>query len=1044
MGASLKLISNGISSEYRDMIPQKLTLKNFLSYRDASLDFSGLHTACICGPNGAGKSSLLEAIAWSIWGHSRAGTEDDLIQIGETQMRVDFIFISHGNLYRVIRTRRRGQSGTLDFQIAPLEPDKKAEQIKFTALSQGGVRSTQQKILEHLRLDYDTFINSAYLRQGKADEFMLKRPSDRKEVLGSLLKLDEYDTLVEKAKDISKEYKFKIEQLEQTLTIGELETQKLPEIVAQMTQLEATLGKLQKQQESEQKQLQAYREQQQYRQTCEQLLEGQRQQYHGIKQECDRLQQEIIVTQTQLQQLDCIRQQQEEINAGIVEFQTLQATEETMSLQFQTHQKIQQQLRELQQQQQDKIHQLQRDKDTIETRLESLHKQEQEYQKVLVEQPEVEAGMAQLSQARLRLNELDKLQIEVTPILQEHQRIQGEIDRAQARLSARLDELYTSMHKMQNRLENNRPELEQELQNLHKIIGEIENKRTYQNRVTAKGQSRHNYLEKLAHQQHEYEAKLAELDKKMEMLGRSFSEENRGDSAPVCPLCDRPLDEHHWNLVMGKHQNQQQEIRDRLWIIREDLARSEQEIAALRVEYTTLQRQISNYEELREQRGQLQARLEGFGSDELQLQQWGDEASQIERSLSDGSHSATLYQQLQQLDLQLQELDYNEQSHALARNEEKRWRWAEMKQIQIRDSQQKLGQLQADKPPMVAQLQSALDQIIYLQTASELQQRIIQLKKQLNESGYNLEDHNQVRVRLREAQQWVRKAEQLKVAESQYPQIQQRLTELRQLNQVRSQDLSGVKSQILLLTKQLEDTPNPRLYISNLEGKIKQQRQQLDQYLSQLGKLQQQRIHLENLSQQQSQQKQELSEYRHQALIYKELAQAFGKNGIQALMIENVLPQLEAETNQILARLSANQLHVQFVTQRSGRSGSAKRKKAKLIDTLDILIADARGTRPYETYSGGEAFRINFAIRLALAKLLAQRAGCALQMLIIDEGFGTQDAEGCDRLIAAINAIAPDFSCILAVTHIPHLKEAFQAKIEVTKTATGSQLHLSV
>ena len=76
-------------------------------------------------------------------------------------------------------------------------------------------------------------------------------------------------------------------------------------------------------------------------------------------------------------------------------------------------------------------------------------------------------------------------------------------------------------------------------------------------------------------------------------------------------------------------------------------------------------------------------------------------------------------------------------------------------------------------------------------------------------------------------------------------------------------------------------------------------------------------------------------------------------------MIENVLPQLEAETNQILSRLSANQLHVQFITQRA----AASKKATKLIDTLDILIADVRGTRAYETYSGGEAFRINFAIR---------------------------------------------------------------------------------
>jgi exonuclease SbcC len=63
-------------------------------------------------------------------------------------------------------------------------------------------------------------------------------------------------------------------------------------------------------------------------------------------------------------------------------------------------------------------------------------------------------------------------------------------------------------------------------------------------------------------------------------------------------------------------------------------------------------------------------------------------------------------------------------------------------------------------------------------------------------------------------------------------------------------------------------------------------------------------------------------------------------------------------------------------------------------------------------------------------------------MLIIDEGFGTQDAEGCERLIAAINAIADNFTCILAVTHMPQFKEAFQQRIEVKKSSQGSQIYL--
>ncbi|MBX2865972.1 MAG: ATP-binding cassette family protein, partial [Leptolyngbyaceae cyanobacterium MAG.088] len=223
--------------------------------------------------------------------------------------------------------------------------------------------------------------------------------------------------------------------------------------------------------------------------------------------------------------------------------------------------------------------------------------------------------------------------------------------------------------------------------------------------------------------------------------------------------------------------------------------------------------------------------------------------------------------------------------------------------------------------------------------------------------------------------------------------------------------------------------------IQQLETTIAQLQTQREQQMGQLGRLEQQLQQLDALQQQVDQQRRQLYSHQHQLKVYQELQQAFGKNGIQALMIENLLPQLEAETNQILGRLSAHQLHVQFVTQRSGRK--------KLIDTLDILIADTQGTRAYETYSGGEAFRVNFAIRLALARILAQRSGMALQMLIIDEGFGTQDQAGCDRLVAAINAISPDFACILTVTHMPHFREAFQTRIDVTKTEIGSQVRLS-
>jgi exonuclease SbcC len=89
--------------------------------------------------------------------------------------------------------------------------------------------------------------------------------------------------------------------------------------------------------------------------------------------------------------------------------------------------------------------------------------------------------------------------------------------------------------------------------------------------------------------------------------------------------------------------------------------------------------------------------------------------------------------------------------------------------------------------------------------------------------------------------------------------------------------------------------------------------------------------------------------------------------------------------------------------------------------------------RDFAMFSGGEAFRIAFAVRLAMSKLLVRRAGARLETLVIDEGFGTQDPEGRERLIAAIQLAQREFRKILVITHLDDLKDAFATQIRVTK-----------
>ncbi|WP_309720773.1 SMC family ATPase [Armatimonas sp.] len=173
-------------------------------------------------------------------------------------------------------------------------------------------------------------------------------------------------------------------------------------------------------------------------------------------------------------------------------------------------------------------------------------------------------------------------------------------------------------------------------------------------------------------------------------------------------------------------------------------------------------------------------------------------------------------------------------------------------------------------------------------------------------------------------------------------------------------------------------------------------------------------------------------------LLYAELTAAFGKKGVQALIIENALPEIQEETNRLLGRMTNGAMRVAFETHREART-----KSASPIETLDIIIEDDLGTRAYEMYSGGEAFRVNLALRVALSKMLARRAGAPLQTLILDEGFGTQDPRGREAIAEALEAISEEFALILVITHVEELKDRFPTRIEISKGPEGSRFTLN-
>jgi exonuclease SbcC len=247
--------------------------------------------------------------------------------------------------------------------------------------------------------------------------------------------------------------------------------------------------------------------------------------------------------------------------------------------------------------------------------------------------------------------------------------------------------------------------------------------------------------------------------------------------------------------------------------------------------------------------------------------------------------------------------------------------------------------------------------------------------------------------------------------------------------------IANLGHEINCLDEKVSALPNLRFRIGQNQTALETSRKELSDAERSLATAEEQLRQLDSLSQEIEAMKKELADSDKQLVLLTDLANMFGKNGIQAMLIERSLPLLEDEANLILNRISEG-LSISLETQSANKTGGMR-------ETLDIVIADDQGQRSYENYSGGERFRVDFALRIALSKLLAHRAGARIETLVIDEGFGSQDAEGLQKLIECLQAITDEFKCILVISHIEDMKDAFLSRITVTKGPDGSHVEVA-
>lgn len=842
------------------MIPRKLSLTNFMCYRQATVDFTGIHVACLSGANGAGKSALLDGITWALWGKARARRDDELIRLGQSEMEVDFIFQHGDHLYRVVRKRRAGKRGQslLDFQVR--------DDGRWRSIAESTLRATQAKIERILRLDYETFVNSAFLRQGRADEFTVKTPAERKRVLGEILGLDIWAVYEERVKERLRAIRQELSLLEIRLGEIEIELARRPEYEAQV---------------------------------------------HATQAEVVELSAALQKAQEAWQAMEAARAELRHVRA-----QMEQATS--------------------------RVTQAQRERAALEQEREERQARLAEYEGILAQAEEIEKGFAAYQEA-----------------LEKEQALSGKLS-ALAELNERRNALWDQIREARHALEKEKERIAQQIQELKARLILPETRRQYEalgariaalHRLREQHEADRERLSQLAEEQAALRAENRTLKPEMQTLKERIDLLEQAEA--TCPLCGQPLSEADRQRLIeelratGKQKGDTYRAnRVRLEEISTERARLETEIAASEREIQTLPR-------LEREAATLAERIRAGEEAAKALKAAQAELGRIEAVLAAEAYAPEARRELEAILAQAAELGYDPQAHDAARDAIERYR-------------------------PFAEKKSRLD---------------------LARAG--VEQEREALARLGKAiDRWV---EEEQAAHS-------RLEELRK--------------QAETLERQLREAPAIEEELARVRAAEAEARRRLgaaQQRLAACDALQQQKVrHLERQK-----------ELAHQRGLYEELRTAFGVQGVPAMIIEAAVPDIEAEANRLLSRMTNGRMHVRLETQRETRAG-------ELRETLDIRIMDELGERPYENYSGGEQFRVNFALRIALSRLLARRAGAQLQTLIIDEGFGTQDAQGRERLVEAIHTIQDEFACLLIITHIEELQDAFPARIHVTKTPEGS------
>lgn len=1002
------------------MIPVTLSLRNFLSYGEdvPALDFTQFSVACLSGDNGHGKSALLDAMTYALWGEARKGQherkpDDGLLRLGASEMQVELTFDLEAERFRAIRSyRKRSKRGVAQLELQLYD---EASQT-YRSLSEGdSLTRTQERIEQLLCMDYETFTNSAFIVQGHADAFTEKNARQRKEILAQILGLERYDRLqglarvrLQDLEQNNRESRRRLEELETELAERNQHELELKEVAERLDSLVATL-------EKNEAELEQLRQKRQVAQQARERLKELERDGKETTQRLSALEKERQYLEKQQRDDEVLLQSEEDIQRNFAAYQQLQLQVAEQDRKMHSLRELENRRNQLQAQITDARHEVEQRLQTHSALRDDREIQLREIQTILAQEQQVLIEFSQLVELRNQDQLQENQRVRHETLLHEQTQLEHAIALVKQDLTAQRETAQKQLNTIEESLQTETA-LKQQSDQLTTEIKQLEILVAERDQLKEQGSAQRAQIEQLQKQ----------IESARDLLARERQRilEAQQREEANCPLCGSLLDEAHRNQLdeeLKKNEREHEQQIERLGHASSEL---ENEVTRMRTRYRELEQKTATLDDLRKNLNECHIRLETLQQLQTEAKGLRLRTTALDRELQEcaAKERARLLQVVEEL----KDLSYKAETHRQLKQQIAALQAIEGVHARLQSAREQAEKLNAERDDASKKMEMAQQYLTDKLYAAKEHELLADTEKKIGELGYDSEAHGPLRERLDALSEVFTLQNNLQAARERRASNREALArtikssdELKQLQVQRSEQRQMLQS-TLVGSEEMEQR------YTQLIQRQTPDRDDRDKLIERRGTLRALNEREIRLAKERDELRAKTKTDQSETWIYQTLDEAFGKDGIQALIIESAVPQIEQEANAILARLTDNRIQISIESLRDLKTGGTR-------ETLDIKISDEIGERPYHLYSGGEAFRTNFALRIALSKVLAMRAGTQLRTLVIDEGFGTQDSQGLDQLVEAIQEISRDFDKVLVVTHLPELKKVFPVQIDVVK-----------